>query len=120
SADQERIDGDEVHADGSTDDTRSGVDRGRGIERCGVTGELATSASTDIETFPIEAGSFIDRLRRGRDDEVGGLGGNRRKSGDGNAEQKNTCRHLSLLGSRSGHHYLRRSVVTIAWTPTFP
>src|SRR5690606_19783365 len=79
-----------------------------------------TSASTDIETFPIEAGSFIDRLRRGRDDEVGGLDGNRRKSGDGNAEQKNTCRHLSLLGSRSGHHYLRRSVVTIAWTPSFP
>src|SRR5690606_33363545 len=94
SADQERIDGDEVHADGSTDDTRSGVDRGRGIERCGVTGELATSASTDIETFPIEAGSFIDRLRRGRDDEVGGLSTTSEQRGSSHTESKRTYKHI--------------------------
>ena len=103
---------------GSAENARGRVDRVTGIG--GRANELAAGAHADIETFPIETSSFIDRLRGGRDDEVGGLSTTSEQRGSSHTERKRTYKHI-LHSHRVNRSRPTRCLsltrVTTLWSP---
>src|SRR5690606_6802619 len=93
-AEQNRVDRDEVHANGGTDNTIGGAGIDIAVSIGSRTDELAAQTGTNVETFPVKTGRSVDRLRRGRDDEVGGLSAPNHESRGGNANGQRTYKHV--------------------------